>query len=521
MDAPKHEDNDDTRILDADAALGRRRLARSVTCGLLVWCGCWSAACRESDDRGSYDTDVLSHLPQGVEQLEHLCARGHTDAVARTFCGSRARAIQSIADVQDLLGLSFDDESPPAFSLVGHSSALPSRSVTAVNPGSVVVSLPRGIPPDGSPINGDPGRRREDGNILSMAFARGDQLVELAVTPPDGELRLYLLRYQQPCNSAEERAPTHGALDQLDDSNALPALHRGCTPADLLTEETERGWTGWSLYDDSDLANTVLDCLHCHQPEGPGTPRIYRLQEVENPWTHWMASFTLGGRVLLDDTIEAHGLEGTVAGVPGRFLARSNPVVVEDLIRFAGSAQPNVFPAPEVEREVMASSPAQPADNGEPGTSAAWQEVYARAVRGEAIPPPYHDVKVTDPDKLASATRALRAHRAGSLEALPDIRDVFDDDALPGMSHRPMSGLSGREILVHACAQCHNPRLDQGLSRAGFDALRLDALSAAQREHAVERMLLPPDHRGHMPPRLFRALSAEERAAAIEALLRP
>jgi hypothetical protein len=244
------------------------------------------------------------------------------------------------------------------------------------------------------------------------------------------------------------------------------------------------------------------------------------MQELENPWTHWLASFTLGGRALLDDALAAHRHSRTVAGIPLELVPDSDPVAVEDLIRFAGSEQPNLFPAPHVEREVQESSPGQPADNRVPGRSSSWDEVYDCAVRGDAIPPPYHDVKITDPAKLAAATQALLRYQQGQERTLPDIREVFDDRALAGMSHRPKAGLDGRGILVHACAQCHNPRLDQSLTRARFDAMNIDALTEEQRELAIARMRLPKEDRGLMPPRLFRDLSPEEIDLAVAALRR-
>lgn len=450
----------------------------------------------------SIERDPLSHLPRHEEQRRALCERGRVDAVTTALCGTAPPALTSLLDLQRLLDVSLEPsggvDEIPGFSLIGHSSALPARVVSAINPGSVIVSLPQ----DPRVLNGAPGRRRTDGNIVTVAFARGDQMVELAVTAPGGEISFYIVRYEQACNGGE----------------AGPGGLARCGFEELLTERTESGWTRWSLYDDEDLKDSVLDCLHCHQTEGPGTPRIYRMQELENPWTHWHASFTLGGRVLLDDTVAAHGLEGTIAGIPGRLVSRSNPVVVEDLVRFADDVQPNVFPAPQIEHEVQESSPGQPADNSTPGTSPSWQVVYDAAVRGEAIPPPYHDVKVTDPEKLARATADLVAWREGTLASLPDIRDVFADEALAGMSHRPKPGLDGRGILVHACGQCHNPRLDQSLSRARFDAMNIDGMSREERELAVERMRLPKEDRYRMPPHLFRDLSPEEIDAAARAL---
>ncbi len=454
---------------------------------MLVVLGCEP---RPADD-DVVDGDLLSDLPRFETQRAVLCARGRENAVTTALCGPQP-SIASLVDLQQLLGIAFDDDDDvPGFSLLGHSSALPVRSVSAINPGVVIVSLPA-HPPE---LNGRPGRLRDDGNTFSMAYARGDQLVEMAVRPPDGELAFYLLRYEQGCN---------------DDVS--------CDAADLLTPQTESGWTRWSLYDDEDLGNSVLDCLQCHQPHGPGTPRIFRMQELENPWTHWMATFTIGGHVLLDDYFDVHGLQETFGGIPGALLPRTDPVSVEDLVRFDDDDQPNVFPAPFVEREVQNNNRAQPADNSTPGVSASWDLVYQAAVVGDAIPPPYHDVKITDFAKLASLTAAYGSWRSGETSALPDLRDVIDDDALAHMSLRPRPGLDGRGILVHMCAQCHNARLDQTLTRARFDALNLDNNDRAERLLAIDRLLLSQDDRFRMPPHFFRDLSPDEVEAAVAAL---
>jgi hypothetical protein len=470
---------------------------------VVVVCVFGAAACPPPATLPGVDTDPLSHLPKHEEQRQALCARGHDDAVAAVFCADDAPSLSSLRELQQRLDLSMDpalpDDQRPGFSLIAHSSALPARSVTSLNPGSVIVSLPES---DRADLNGDPGRRRGDGNVVALAYARGDQVVELAVTPPGGEARFYLLRYEQACNDGEGRDVG------------------GCSNADLFGEATERDWVRWSIYDDGDLGDSVFDCLQCHQPDGPGTPRIYRMQEPENPWTHWSSAFTLSGQVLLDETLHAWGREGVVAGIPGPLLPKSDPVVVEDLLRFTDTLalQRNVFDAPIIEREVQQSARGQPVDNSVPGQSATWDLIYDAAVRGEAIPPPYHDVKVTDADKAKDAARAIIAFRDGSAGDLPDLRDLFDDDALAGMSHRPKPGLDGRALLVHACAQCHNPRLDPTLTRARFDALDVDGLPRSVKDRAIERLQRPHDDRFLMPPRLFRSLSDDEIARAVAVL---
>jgi hypothetical protein len=127
-------------------------------------------------------------------------------------------------------------------------------------------------------------------------------------------------------------------------------------------------------------------------------------------------------------------------------------------------------------------------------------------------------VKNTDRDKVAQATLDLKAFRAGTLAVLPDIRDVFSEAARIGMSHRPKPGLDGRAILVQTCTQCHNARLDPTVSRARFDTAKLDELTEAERQKVIDRLILPKEDRGVMPPHLFRELSPEEIALAIDFL---
>jgi hypothetical protein len=140
---------------------------------------------------------------------------------------------------------------------------------------------------------------------------------------------------------------------------------------------------------------------------------------------------------------------------------------------------------------------------------------------GQYIAVPYSNVKVTDPVKLAGMTSAYQAYRSGQLAAaeLPDIRDVFPDDperlAEMGITTRP--DLDGASVLMSACAQCHNARLDQTLSRARFRA-DLQGVSRAEKELAIARMQLPPEHPLAMPPARLRVLTPEARARAIAVL---
>ena len=136
---------------------------------------------------------------------------------------------------------------------------------------------------------------------------------------------------------------------------------------------------------------------------------------------------------------------------------------------------------------------------------------------------PYHDVKVTDADKLAVMAEAYSDYRQGRLppELLPDIREIYPDDpsrlARMGLAADPE--LDGQGILLQACAMCHNDRLDQTLSRARFN-VDLGKVEPEARQRAIARIQLPLDDPGVMPPARFRRLDDDARRRLVELLER-
>jgi len=101
--------------------------------------------------------------------------------------------------------------------------------------------------------------------FITMGFVRGEQFAEIIVSDrTTRELFFFLVAFQKACNATNS-----------------------CTNGDLLTPAVESGWTSFTLYDEVDLQNTIVDCLHCHQTQGPGTQKILRMQELQNPWTHF------------------------------------------------------------------------------------------------------------------------------------------------------------------------------------------------------------------------------------------
>lgn len=430
--------------------------------------------------------DALANLAHGDRQLARLCARRHDDPVADAFCAEDALPVTALADLLKLLDVIPGEYAENrAFSVTGHSTALSKRSVSAINPRVIFVH-----------------RATAQAPLLAVAFTRGEALVEIVTRDRTRmELQFYAVAFKLPCSDTEP----------------------GCAPGELLTSAFERDWHSVDVYDEEDLANTELDCRVCHQPEGPTTAKLLRMQELSPPWTHWFDMETQGGRALIADYYSVHGSE-RFAGIPGTLMAKSRGGVVAALVRIGGSrTQPNEFLSTEIEVEVEHSAPGQPVDNRTLGQSQTWQTIYKAAQRAEAIPTPYHDVKVTDPTKLARMRQLYADYLAGRLPllALPDLRDVLPDDAnaVAEMGFAVDERLDDRALLTAACGLCHNALLDQGLSRARFH-VDLERLSPAEKQVAIDRLNLPAHNPLAMPPRRIHDLTDSARARLV-ALLRP
>lgn len=409
-------------------------------------------------DAGTVPPDGAD-LPSGNEGWARICAKGYGDVVSAKFCADRVPpTLGSLGDLNRLFELS-----PwTGRVMTGHSTGLGLRSVTPLNPRSFLIG------------------NLHDSSFMVLAFARGEPLVELVANDPVAQtLRFFLVRFHPACEMTTA----------------------GCNFADLFTPTIESDWTSYTLEDEEALAGTTVDCLPCHQPNGPGTRKILRMQELLGRWTHWFSEF---GESNFN---QMHGTEN-YAGYPGNLLG--SPGLLQSLLERNGfGEQPNAFVSQKISNELAAT-----------GTSATWQGLYDNAVEGRHIPPPYYGEDQTDPDKRSIMISAYQQVMAGTLarDQLPDIRDILLDSALPAMSIRPKEGLDGRGILIHMCSQCHNSRLDQTLSRARFNVMELDKMSRAEKDQAIARLQLADDAPGKMPPPRFRWLSADEQALAIDEL---
>jgi hypothetical protein len=476
----------------------------------------WVVGCTTTFDVPTGSVALPPALPSNVFETlndpaaahDELCQHDPTnttfpnndDVVTKAFCqdvlGGVVPAPTGLADLLKVLHLDFKNPiggngtgGNPAFAILGHSSALTAREVSSITPTAFVFT----------PLNAD-------GSVpldyIFLAYDPGEQFVEVAAySPPDMAINLYLVLFDKACSP-------------------------NCTPTDLLTQNLTTGWSNVRIYESGTaLNNTITDCRQCHIGAGhddpmTGDPLILRMQELDAPHTHWFSSSTEGGQALLADFHAAHGTTEDYGPIPAALIDRSDPDQMAAFIKAAGFAnQPNAFPSATIEQEVVANAPAQPAANVPAGWSRTWINLHEAALNGEAISPPYHDVKVTDPDRLAHMTQLCQGLAAGRIKTLPeDIREVLLPSALVDMGFAPPAGLDGHALLVQQCQQCHNSRLDPTITRELFLVDQLDQMSRDEKDLAIQRIQLGYDTRLTMPPQLFRLPTAQDRELMIKEL---
>jgi hypothetical protein len=420
------------------------------------------------------------------------------DRITSSFCqdlvpGGVEPKPTSLRELQKVLGLDFKNldggngiDGNPAFVMMGSSSSLVARYISPLNPRAVVFTPP---PADGSKPVG----------FAILTYARGEHFAEVAVHDPTVDsVNFYIVFFTQACD------------DQ-------PG---GCNYGQLLTPAVEKDWTSVRIYEGgTELGNTILDCLQCHQPDA-NAPSFLRMQEFTAPYTHFMSMATEGGRALLADFHAAHGNDEDYSVLPAQLIDKSDPAKLKQLIVQAGFDQPNFFDSAKIEAEVKASNPAQPAANIPPGTSATWQAIFDRAAAGQYLLVPYHDVKVTDPDKYASMTDLYKKTMTGELpfDQVPDLRDVLLDQGLEDMGIAAKTGYDGHALIVEMCQQCHNSKLDQTISRANFNVETLDMTSREEKDKAIFRLRISDSDAKKMPPILVRTVTDAQIQAMVDEL---
>ncbi len=454
--------------------------------------------------------DVFETLKDPAGAHAELCDHDPTDTtfpdqadrITNRFCqdvkpGGKMPTPGGFREFMELMNMDFKDPAGgngtggnPAFAILGHSSALTARKVSSITP-TAFIFTPLG--PDGKP----------PADYTFVAFDPGEPFLEVAsFSPADQAVNFYHVLFDKACTNTPQ----------------------GCGPNDLLTPNQLTGWSNIRIYESTTfLNNTIADCRQCHIGAGHdkpmnGDPLILRMQEIEPPHTHWFSSQTMGGQALLADFHTVHGTAEDYGGIPAAMIDQSDPDKMADFIKAAGFGdQPNPFHSEAVEAEVAHNCPGQPAINVPAGWSTTWQATYDAAAQGQFIAAPYHDVKVTDPVKIAVMKNAYAPVLTGGKLNI-DIRDVFFDDGLADMGFAPQPGMSGHDLLVQQCQQCHNANLDPTITRDSFLVDRLDGMSRAEKDLAIQRIQMPTDTRLTMPPTLFRTLTDAERQLMVDEL---
>src|SRR4029079_19344719 len=109
--------------------------------------------------------DPLQLLPHGSKQTARVCERNGDDLVRDVFCGATPPALTGLVDLQTALELdSRRIGGLSGLSVIADSTALTSRSVSAINPRVIAVRVAA------APVE-----------MLATGFTRGEQVVELVV----------------------------------------------------------------------------------------------------------------------------------------------------------------------------------------------------------------------------------------------------------------------------------------------------------------------------------------------------
>jgi hypothetical protein len=447
--------------------------------------------------------DIFETLNNPTDAHTELCDNdgshpnfpNDADRITKFFCQDAVAGgtIPQPTGLNDLLvGLGLDFKDPngengkggnPGFAMLAHSSALTARKVTTLTPTAFVFTP---LQDDGTPPSG----------FVFLAFDPGETFVEVASQDPvTTEVNFYLVVFDKDCTRT------------------------GCKNSDLLTQKLTEGWSNVREYESSTaLNNTIADCRQCHAPVD-SNPQILRMQEIMPPFTHWFSSDTTGGKALYEDFHKAHAAGEDYGPIPGALVDKSDPSLMAGVIKAAGFGdQPNVFNSAAIEAEVIKAAPMQPWVNAPIGASATWSAAYESAIAGQFIATPYHDVKITDPNKLDKMTKAYKQYTSGAVADLPDMRDVFFDAGLRDLGFAPKWGLDGKQLITQMCQQCHHSNLDLTITREKFLVDALDSMTRDEKDVAIKRLQMPSDTRLAMPPVLFRTITDDERQKMIDEL---
>ena len=228
------------------------------------------------------------------------------------------------------------------------------------------------------------------------------------------------------------------------------------------------------------------------------------MQELQDPWTHWFPQRP-AGRPHAHGTTSEHGTGGGLrrhSRHPHHQVRRPSARGPRDRSGLRQGQQPNSSTRGDRGR-----------DQGSPRAAARVNIPSGKSGRGSAPStrrsPASHPGAVPDvrsPTRTSSSSRptSTRSSRQGRRTTI-DIRRVFLDEALGGTTVLPENGASGRRSSSDL-RPVPQPKLDQTITRAKFDVTKLDTMTRAEKQLAIDRMKMGSANRLHMPPSNMRNL---------------
>lgn len=416
--------------------------------------------------------DYFEPLLKGDAQYAALCARGNADRVTNYFCQTPRPQITSLEQL--LVGLGLKNPANPGqmrFAISGHSSSLVTTKTTVINPRAIIFT-----------------QAGAAADYVALGFVRGDGFAELAAFDTVNQrVNFFVVKIHKACDPE-------------------------CSNFERFSPEAETGWSGITVYGDPDLKNTALDCLQCHQPGGVNGTRMLRMQELQDPWTHWFRD-NRPSLALLNKFQQYHPGE-TFAGIPANLVANSDPADLEDFVRAGGfDLQPNEFQTDTIADELAANPDQIPPT---------WMEQYNRALAGTEISTPFFMISPYDEAKVDAAGLAYQEILSGTRPQtdMPEMTELFREDAKGLLGFEAGSNLDAKGIVQHRCGTCHAGNFP-GISRNNFDVADFpNNLTPDMRDKILLRISMPETSRFRMPPMIFSKLN-DEQVSAIEAAIHP
>lgn len=429
-----------------------------------------------SNSSGLTLKNVFDELPKNEKSLDLICAKSGSDRFRQAFCRANKPSIKGIRDLYGALGIVVSDQK---YACTSHSVSLVRNDVGVLNPRCISFTS-----------------NQADEAAAAVGFQRSElTLVEVvAKDPQTEELSFYLIDYDLPCEKSPE----------------------GCQSGDYYLEGSESGWSNLSFYEDVSLKNTVFDCTTCHQPGGSQSGKSLRMAEASLPWTHWLSVKTDCGKSLHGEFLAAHGEESFYAGIPITMLSKAiDPLNLELFVNnngYTGRSHGNdYFNSFQIELE-QADDPNS--------ISSSWQQEYENRNRFlgldnfGGVSMPYYGCKQSDPTRLSSFTQSYQAAREGtaSPSSLPFLHSVNLDSEkdLRDRGLMAMDNLSDEQLFARACLACHHSGLDQTISRAKFNAERVNLNSLESLNKGITRLTMVEDDLQKMPPPMFLKLNSKE-----------